>query len=266
MVLFTSFKADSKTAMLALAGAVSVGTAIGCLIGYRMRGGGISLNIAKSSYKGERSPIMNYFVDHSLREPKVLSELKDYTINNVNNPIMLCAPEVAQFFRLLLKLLKAKKTIEIGTYTGYNALSSALALPDDGKVVACDVSKEFTDVARQYWKDAGVDHKIDLRLQPASKTLDDLSAAGEAGTFDFVFIDADKTSVMEYYEKSLALVRHGGIVAIDNVLWFGRVVDPKAMDEKTMAIRAINDKVKSDDRVEISMLFLGDGVTLAMKK
>ncbi|XP_070539960.1 probable caffeoyl-CoA O-methyltransferase 1 [Ptychodera flava] len=261
MPLFRSI-ADSTTPILLGA----VGTVVGCFIGYRigLRRGSVYKHF--KGYKLTDNPIKNYVIENSLREPKVLADLKEYTLSNVQRPGMLCSSEQSQLFRMLLKMLDAKKVIEVGVYTGYNTLSCALALPDDGKIVACDISEDYTSVGKQYWKDAGVDNKIDLRIQPASETLDELIAAGEAGTFDFVFIDADKQGLDNYYEKGLTLLRRGGIIALDNVLWSGRVINTDFQDDDTNAIRSISQKVKNDDRVDISMLIIGDGVTLAMKK
>ncbi len=167
---------------------------------------------------------------------------------------------------LLMHLINARRTIEIGVYTGYSALSVALALPEDGRVIACDINDEWTSVARRYWREAGVEQKIDLRLGPALATLDGLIANGHAGRFDFVFIDADKTNYANYYERALVLLRPGGLIGVDNVLWYGRVIDPSIDDADTRAIRAFNEQIKNDDRVWLSMLPVRDGLTLACKK
>ncbi len=156
--------------------------------------------------------------------------------------------------------------MEVGTFTGYSALAVALALPDDGRLVACDVSEEWTAIARRYWEEAGVAHKIDLRLAPALETLDGLLLEGRAGTFDFAFIDADKEGYDAYYERALELLRTGGLIALDNTLWEGKVVDPAATDVDTEAIRAINTKLAQDERVTLSLLPVGDGLTLARKR
>ena len=163
-------------------------------------------------------------------------------------------------------MLGARKTIEIGVFTGYSSLVVALALPEDGRVIACDINEEWTAVARRYWREAGVERKIDLRLRPALQTLDDLIALGQAGSFDFAFIDADKENYESYYERCLTLVRPGGLIAVDNVLWSGRVIDAADQDKDTRAIRAFNEKLKSDERVWLSLLPIRDGVTLACKK
>ena len=166
---------------------------------------------------------------------------------------------------LLVKLIGARRTPEIVVFTGYSALAVALALPQDGCIVACDVSEEFTDIGRTYWEKAGVAAKIDLRLAPAVDTLDSLIAAGQSGSFDFAFIDAAKTSYDAYFERCLTLLRQGGLIAIDNVLWGGHVARP-AEDDDTAAIQALNRKLHSDARVDLSMLPISDGLTLARKR
>jgi caffeoyl-CoA O-methyltransferase len=178
---------------------------------------------------------------------------------------MQISPEQGQFMQLLMRVLPAVNTIEVGVFTGYSSLSVALALPAEGKVIACDLSEEWTSIGKPYWKEAGVDHQIDLRLGPALTTLDSLIAEGRQGSFDFAFIDADKANYQNYYERLLVLVRKGGIIAIDNVLWHGSVADPSVQDEDTQAIRALNEMLHEDPRVFISLLPIGDGLTLAMK-
>ena len=175
-------------------------------------------------------------------------------------------PEHGQFLALLIQLMGARRTLEIGVFTGYSSLAVALALPSDGRIVACDVSEEYTSVARRYWKEAGVDHMIDLRLRPALETLQELISQRQHNRFDFAFIDADKSNYEGYYEYALELVRPGGLIAIDNVLWHGRVVDPNANDADTLAIRAINKKLLTDSRVNISLLPISDGLTLCYKR
>jgi predicted O-methyltransferase YrrM len=179
---------------------------------------------------------------------------------------MQIAPEQGQFMALLVQLLGAKKTLEVGVFTGYSSLVVALALPPEGQIVACDHSEEFTAIARRYWQQAGVAHKIHLHIAPALETLDQLLATGEAETFDFAFIDADKSNYDNYYERSLQLVRPGGLIAIDNVLWSGRVADPQIQDNRTKKIRAFNEKLLQDQRVSLSLVPIGDGLTLALKK
>jgi predicted O-methyltransferase YrrM len=178
---------------------------------------------------------------------------------------MQISPEQGQFMALLVKLIGAKKTLEVGVFTGYSSLVVALALPADGKIVACDVSEEYTSVARRYWQQAGVADKIDLHIAPALETLDKLLTAGEAETFDFAFIDADKSNYDNYYERSLELIRPGGLIAIDNVLWSGKVADTEIQDNQTNKIRALNRKLHEDSRITLSLVPIADGLTLAMK-
>lgn len=207
--------------------------------------------------------LYQYLLDASLREHPVLAGLRAATRDH---PLvrMQIAPEQGQFMQLLARLTGARRTLEIGVFTGYSALAVALALPDDGRVVACDISREYTDIALPYWDKAGVAHKIDLRIAPASETLDALIERGEAGSFDMAFIDADKTGYDGYYERCLTLLRVGGLVVVDNVLWGGRVAQPAA-DEDTAALQAFNRKLHQDPRIDLSMLPLGDGLTLARK-
>ncbi len=207
----------------------------------------------------------DYLVRVSVREPPVLRRLREETAE-LENASMQIAPEQGRLMALLVEVIGARRALEIGTFTGYSSLVVALALPDDGTLVACDVSEEWTAVARRYWAEAGVAHKIDLRLAPALETLDALLAAGEGGSFDFAFIDADKEPYPAYYERVLRLLRPGGLVLVDNTLWSGRVVDPDVRDAATEAIRAFNAKLAADDRVSLSMLPVGDGVTLALKR
>ncbi len=168
--------------------------------------------------------------------------------------------------QLLVQLLRARKTLEVGVFTGYSALWVALGLPEDGRIIACDVSEEYTAVAMRYWKLAGISEKIDLRLAPALETLDRLIAADETETFDFAFIDADKINYDNYYERALKLLRVGGLIAIDNTIWSGKVADEKEQEADTIAIRKLNAKLKDDQRITLSMLTVGDGLSLAMKR
>ncbi len=201
----------------------------------------------------------------TLREPALMRRLREETAQLPSSSCQI-SPEQGQFMALLMHLIGARRTIEIGVYTGYSALAVAQALPDDGRVIACDINDEWTSVARRYWREAGMDQKIDLRLGPALATLDGLIANGQAGRFDFVFIDADKTNYANYYERALVLLRPGGLIGVDNVLWYGRVIDASVDDPDTRAIRAFNEQLKNDDRVWLSMLPVRDGLTLACKK
>lgn len=209
--------------------------------------------------------LYSYLLSVSLREPEILQKLRQETANHPSGTMQI-SPEQGQFMRLLIQLIGAKKTLEVGVFTGYSSLSVALALPADGKIIACDVSEEFTAIARRYWQEAGVTNKIDLRLAPALKTLDNLLATEQAETFDFAFIDADKENYDGYYERSLQLIRPGGLIAIDNVLWSGRVADPQIHNESTQAIRTLNQKLRDDERVTLSLIPIGDGLTLALKR
>jgi caffeoyl-CoA O-methyltransferase len=208
--------------------------------------------------------LWDYIRQVSLREPDVLRRIREAT---ASHPQVSCqiAAEQGQFMALLIRLTGAKRALEVGTFTGYSSTAVALALPDDGRIIACDVNAEWTAVARRFWREAGVEQKIDLRLRPALETLDQLLAEGQAGTFDFAFIDADKENYDGYYERALQLVRAGGLIAIDNVLWHGRLLDPAMQDEDTLAIRTLNQKLHDDARVWLSLVPIGDGLTLALK-
>lgn len=208
--------------------------------------------------------LYRYVLDHSLREHPAQTALREATRAHPHGGMQI-SPEQGQFMALLVKLLGARRTIEVGVFTGYSTLSVALALPDDGRVLACDISDEYTRIAQLYWAQAGVAHKIELRLAPALDTLDQRLAAGEAGRYDFAFIDADKRSYDAYYERCLTLLRPGGLVVIDNSLWGGSVAG-KARDADTVALRALNDKLHHDPRIELSLLPFSDGVTLALKR
>ena len=208
--------------------------------------------------------VYRYLLDVSLREHPLQAELRA-AMRGHPQANMQIAPEQGQFMAMLVKLIGARRTLEIGVFTGYSALAVALALPPEGRVVACDINPEFTDIARGFWQRAGVADKIDLRLAPAAATLDALIGAGQSGTFDFAFIDADKTGYDAYYERCLALLRPGGLIAIDNVLWNGRVARP-AEDDDTAALQALNLKLRDDSRIDLSMVPIGDGLTLALKR
>jgi predicted O-methyltransferase YrrM len=213
---------------------------------------------------GLEKNLYNYLLSVSLREPDVLTQLRQET-SQLPMAQMQISPEQGQFMALLVKLIGAKKTLEVGVFTGYSSLVTALALPADGKIVACDVSEEYTSIARRYWQRAGVADKIDLHIAPALETLDKLLASGEAESFDFAFIDADKGNYENYYERSLQLIRPGGLIAIDNVLWSGKVADSEVQDNQTNKIRFLNQKLHQDSRITLSLVPIADGLTLAMK-
>ena len=205
-----------------------------------------------------------YLFDNSVREPDILRRLREETARD-SMARMQIAPEQGQLMQLLVRLMGARRYLEVGVFTGYSSLAVALALPADGRILACDVSDTWTKVARRYWAEAGVAGKIDLRLAPAQQTLEGLIAAGAGGSFDFVFIDADKTSYQAYYEQALTLIRVGGLIAIDNTLWEGRVADPTARDADTQAIRDFNRHLRDDGRVQQCLVPIGDGLSLALK-
>jgi caffeoyl-CoA O-methyltransferase len=209
--------------------------------------------------------LYRYLLGHSLREHPALAALRAETAAHpqVNMQI---APEQGQFMQLLVRAMAARRAIEVGVFTGYSSLAVALALPADGRLLACDVSEEYTAIARRHWQAAGVAGKIELVLAPALETLDARLASGEAGRYDFAFIDADKLNYGNYYERLLRLVRPGGIIAVDNTLWSGAVADPANRDEATVAIRAFNERLHADPRVELSLLPLADGLTLAWRR
>jgi predicted O-methyltransferase YrrM len=201
-----------------------------------------------------------YLLANSLRETPVQRALRAAT-SRMPRSTMQIAPEQGQFLQLLVRLLGARRILEIGTFTGYSALSMALVLPRGGRIVCCDLSEEWTSIARRYWKKSGVDRRISLRLGPALATLKGLN-----GSFDLAFIDADKTNYARYYERCLRLVRKGGIIAVDNTLWYGRVIDRHDQSADTRAVRAFNRKLHRDARVEIALVPIGDGLTLALKR
>ena len=214
------------------------------------------------------APLYDYLLDSSLREPAVMKALRLATAK-LPEAIMQIAPDQAQFMSLLIKILGANKALEIGTFTGYSALAVALALPEDGELICCDIHQQWTDIGKHYWQLAGVENKIDLRLAPAMDTLQSLLAdqlaTQENADFDFVFIDADKVNYLHYYELSLELLRNGGLIAIDNTLWSGDVIDAEKIDVDTVAIREFNRFICNDERVDISMLPVADGLTVARK-
>lgn len=208
--------------------------------------------------------LYDYLLSASLREPEILQALRQETANHPMSQMQI-APEQGQFMALLVKLMGAKQALEVGVFTGYSALAVALALPADGKLVACDISEEYTAIAQRYWQQAGIAAKVDLRIAPALETLDQLLAEGQANRFDFAFIDADKSSYPLYYERALQLVRSGGLIVIDNVLWSGRVANPEVQDHRTAMIREFNQMLHQDERISLSLLAIADGLTLALK-
>jgi predicted O-methyltransferase YrrM len=214
---------------------------------------------------GVAEDLAEYIRSVTLREPEILKRLRAETAK-LPNAIMQISAEQGQFMGMLIRLLGAKLTLEVGVFTGYSSTAVALALPAEGKIIACDVSEEYTSMARRYWREAGIEHKVSLRLAPAAETLDGLLAEGRSGTFDFAFIDADKENYDRYYEGALKLLRPGGLIAVDNVLWHGKVLDKSVQDADTRAIRALNEKLHRDERILVSLLPIGDGLTLAYKR
>jgi caffeoyl-CoA O-methyltransferase len=214
---------------------------------------------------GLDAELARYLRGIGFREAPVLARLRAAT-QSLPMARMQIAPEQGAFMQLLAKLMGVRRYLEVGVFTGYSALAVALALPDDGRVIACDINEDWTGLAREYWQQAGVAAKIDLRLAPALHTLDALLATGQADSFDFVFVDADKPNYDGYYERALRLVRPGGLIAIDNVLWHGAVADPARNDADTVAIRALNAKLHDDPRIDLSLLPIADGLTLALKR
>ncbi|MFF8644227.1 O-methyltransferase [Streptomyces sp. NPDC015345] len=210
--------------------------------------------------------LLDYVREMSLRDDDVLRELRAETAGMPMLQAMLVLPEEAQLLALLVRVTGARHVLEVGTFTGYSSLCMARALPPGGRVVTCDISERWTGIARRYWERAEVDGRIDLRLGDAAKTLDELTEESGAGSFDLVFVDADKANYVRYYEQSLELVRPGGLLVLDNTLFFGKVVDPAAQDPDTLAIRELNTLLRDDDRVDISMLAVADGLTLVHKK
>jgi len=214
---------------------------------------------------GLSDALHEYMLSVSHRESAVMERLRRETADHPKSEMQI-APEQAQFFQFLLRLIGARRALEVGVFTGYSALATAEVLPPNGEIVACDISEEYTQMARQYWEEAGVADQIDLRIAPAEETLDALLAEGQAGTFDFSFIDADKETYDTYYEQSLRLLRPGGVIALDNVFRDGRVTDSDIEDESVRAIQALNEKLHHDERVDLTMVPIADGLTLAMKR
>ena len=210
--------------------------------------------------------LYSYLLSVGVRDSEILKQLRE---ENAQHPraVMQIAPEQGQFMGLLIQLLGVKKALEVGVFTGYSSLVVAMALPDDGRLIACDISNDYTQMARKYWQKAGVTHKIDLRIAPALETLDHLITEGHSNSFDFAFIDADKSNYDNYYERALQLLRPGGLIAVDNVLWSGRVAAPiEAQDNRTKRIHALNEKIHGDKRVSMSLVPIADGLMLAMKR
>jgi predicted O-methyltransferase YrrM len=219
---------------------------------------GKTLNLSDELY--------DYLLSVSVHEPDLLTRLRAETAKDDLTRRMQITPDQGRFMAFIAELINAKRAIEIGVSTGYSSLVTAMALPDNGYIVACDISREWTSIAERYWAEAGVSQKIDLRIAPALDTLKQLIAEGQENTFDFVFIDADKTNYENYYESCLQLLRVGGVIILDNVLWGGSVIDKNDNEEDTRAIRAINEKIYNDKRVSMTMLPVADGLTLVMKR
>ncbi len=220
------------------------------------------------------SAALRDYVLTTLRETELQKRLREETARDPH-AIMQIPPEQGQFMALLVKMLGVKKALEVGTYTGYSALTVAMALPDDGRLIACDISEQWAEIGRKYWREAGVEHKIDFRFGKAVRTLDKLIQAGEAGSYDFIFIDADKINYDAYYERALVLLRQGGVIALDNVLLFGAVADADVLDADLRtrisaadiaAMRQLNAKIRNDERVDEALLPLADGLTLVRKR
>jgi len=209
--------------------------------------------------------LYDYLLSVSLREPDLLRQLREETATDPAARMQI-SPEQGQFMALLARLMGARRCLEIGVFTGYSSLALALALPEDGRILACDVSERWTAVARRYWAAAGVAHKIELKLATALETLERLLGSGAVGTFDFAFIDADKENYVGYYERVLELLRPGGLVVVDNTLWSGRVADPENAEADTVAMRHFNEQLHRDERVDLSLVPVGDGLTLARKR
>ena len=218
-----------------------------------------------STTLGLEDTLLAYLRNHSLREPEVLKQLREETLK-LPLGVMQVSPEQGQFMALLVRITGATRIVEIGTFTGYSSLVMALALPDSGKLITCDISEDYTNTARQYWQKAGVADRIELKLAPALETLDALLTSGQTGTFDMAFIDADKTEYIGYYERCLQLLKSGGLILVDNVLWGGRVARSEFEDSDTNTLRQFNDLLHQDERIGLSMLPVGDGLTIARKR
>lgn len=201
----------------------------------------------------------------SLREPELFQRLREETAKRTDAGLQV-APEQGQFLGMLVRLMGAKRALEVGVFTGLSSLHVAMAMPPDGKLIACDINPDTTAIARRYWREAGVEQKIDLRIAPALETLDALIAGGAAETFDFAFVDADKRNYWRYYEKVLTLLRPGGLAVFDNVLWHGQIIDESVQDPDTLAVRDFNANMHLDNRVYLSLVAIGDGLTLALKR
>jgi len=209
--------------------------------------------------------IHRYLIEHSVRETPLMRELRELTSQH-EMARMQISPEQGQLMALLVELIGATKLIEVGTFTGYSALCMAQAMEPGGKLICCDISEEWTTIGRPFWERAGVSDRIELRLGPALETLDDLIRSDDRGGFDIAFIDADKTNSAKYYEQCLELLRPGGLLMFDNTLWDGSVADPAKQDPDTVALRELNDTLRDDSRVSISLVPIGDGLTLARKR
>jgi predicted O-methyltransferase YrrM len=218
-----------------------------------------------SKYTALNPTLYQYLLDHSVDEDAILSELRDET-EQIPLSQMQIGADQGRFLQMLIKITGAKRILEVGTYTGYSSLAMALALPEDGKIICCDISEQWTSIARKYWEKAEVKEKIELILAPANKTLAELLETGYSGTFDMMFIDADKENYATYYELGLKLVKKGGLILVDNVLWDGKVIDEHADEKDTRAIKALNQRIAKDKRVEMCMLPLADGLSIARVK
>lgn len=214
---------------------------------------------------GLSDALQGYLIDSVFTEPGPLERLREETAR-LPGAGMQISPEQGRFMAWLVRLMGARRCLELGVFTGYSSLSVALALPEGGSLVACDTNSEWSSIARRYWAEASVQSKVELLLGPAVQSMDNLLARGEAGTFDFVFVDADKQNYPVYYERGLTLLREGGVLLFDNALWGGRVADPQDRGEDTVAIRAINQKAKSDSRVDACLVPIGDGLLLLRKR